>query len=154
MNHIQQDGSDLGQKLDVLRVKRPISDRKLKANRANAQRSTGPRTAAGKATSRRNSLKHGILSRSLDSQAATFRGSLAPGDSATGSILQEIDRVWRRLARVVAFENECAQSVDGLERNARIIVRYERMLTRYLHLHIHKFAGLKDSDLKNFRSTR
>jgi len=154
MNHIQQDGSALGQKLDVLRIKRAISERKLRANRANAQRSTGPRTAAGKATSCRNALKHGILSRSLDSQPATFRGSFAPGVSATGSVLQETDRVWRRLARVVALENECAQSVDGLERNARIIVRYERMLTRHLHLHIHKFARLKDSDLKNFRSTQ
>ena len=153
MTHIQQDGSDLGQKIDALRAKRPISERKLRANRANAQRSTGPRTAAGKATSSGNALKHGILSRSLDSQFATFRGSFASGVSATGSALQEIDRLWRRLARVLTFENECAQSADGLERNARIIVRYERMLTRQLHLHIHECAGLKDSDLKNLRST-
>lgn len=31
-------------------------------NRANAQRSTGPRTAAGKASSSRNATKHGLLS--------------------------------------------------------------------------------------------
>jgi len=39
-----------------------ISERKLAANRANALVSTGPRTAAGKAVSSRNALKHGLLS--------------------------------------------------------------------------------------------
>ena len=37
----------------------PLSDRELAARRANAQRSTGPRTAHGKARSRLNALKHG-----------------------------------------------------------------------------------------------
>ncbi len=39
-----------------------ISERKLAANRANAQLSTGPRTTQGKARSSRNALKHGLLS--------------------------------------------------------------------------------------------
>jgi len=39
-----------------------ISERKLAANRANAQLSTGPRTTRGKARSSRNALKHGLLS--------------------------------------------------------------------------------------------
>jgi len=37
-----------------------VSDRKLIANRSNARKSTGPRTEAGKAQSRRNALKHGL----------------------------------------------------------------------------------------------
>ncbi len=41
----------------------PISERKAAANRANAQHSTGPRTAAGKARSSLNALRHGILAR-------------------------------------------------------------------------------------------
>ncbi len=41
------------------------SNRRLQANRANAQRSTGPRTPAGKAISRFNAIKHGILSSKL-----------------------------------------------------------------------------------------
>jgi hypothetical protein len=36
------------------------SPRRIAANRANAQRSTGPRTATGKEKSRRNALKHGL----------------------------------------------------------------------------------------------
>ena len=39
--------------------------RQLAANRANAQKSTGPRTAEGKSTSSQNALKSGIYSKSL-----------------------------------------------------------------------------------------
>jgi hypothetical protein len=36
------------------------SDRKIKANRANAQASTGPQTARGRARAVRNALRHGL----------------------------------------------------------------------------------------------
>jgi hypothetical protein len=39
------------------------SDRKVAANRRNAQKSTGPRTLSGKATASMNALKHGLCSR-------------------------------------------------------------------------------------------
>src|SRR5687768_17091307 len=40
------------------------SARRLAANRRNAQRSTGPRTDAGKRRASRNALKHGLCSTS------------------------------------------------------------------------------------------
>jgi hypothetical protein len=43
--------------------KRPISSKKLAANRANAQRSTGPKTPEGKEKSKLNAVKHGLTSR-------------------------------------------------------------------------------------------
>src|SRR5258707_7557672 len=39
-----------------------VSERRIAANRANAQKSTGPKSAEGKARSRRNALKHGMTS--------------------------------------------------------------------------------------------
>lgn len=40
------------------------SDRQMRANRANATRSTGPRTKAGKAAARLNALRHGLAAAS------------------------------------------------------------------------------------------
>jgi len=42
-----------------------ISPKQLEANRCNAQHSTGPRTPAGKARVKFNSLKHGLLAKSV-----------------------------------------------------------------------------------------
>lgn len=51
---------------------KPTSARKAASNRRNAQKSTGPRTTQGKANSRLNALKHGILA--SNSVIATIEG--------------------------------------------------------------------------------
>ena len=150
MTQIQEGESDLQTKR-LLNMKQPISERKLQANRANAKRSTGPRTEAGKAASRRNALKHGILSRSVDLPLAIpgidlvslrLNRSLVSKVFGTDSALLEINRIWGKLTRVAVFENDCAQRLPGLEQNGRLICRYERMLTRQLHARIRECAGL------------
>src|SRR5689334_16224576 len=42
-----------------------VSARKLRANRRNARKSTGPRTSAGKRTSSRNAVTHGLFCNEL-----------------------------------------------------------------------------------------
>lgn len=50
-----------------------VSERKLKANRQNARKSTGPKTPQGKAYSRRNALKHGFFAKSLFTEVLVLR---------------------------------------------------------------------------------
>jgi hypothetical protein len=140
----------------VINTKRPISERKLQANRANAKRSTGPKTAAGKAASRRNALKHGIRSCLVDlpmaipglDRSSPFNEQPVAGALGTDSDLQGISRIREKLARIVILEQDCAQRPDGIERNSLLIWRYERMLTNLLHAHIREWAGLERKELE------
>src|SRR5947207_13182787 len=58
-----------------------ISEKKRAANRANARKSTGPRTAEGKARASLNAISHGLFCKDL----------VLPGES------QEVLKVLRRL---------------------------------------------------------
>jgi hypothetical protein len=66
------------------RRKLPISANRLAANRRNAVRSTGPRTAAGKKRSARNALKHGLCAREWfpEKIAPLINSPVLPGECA------------------------------------------------------------------------
>jgi len=55
-------------------MKKTMTPKQLDANRRNARRSTGPRTPAGKAVSRQNAMKHGLLAKDLVVASEDFRG--------------------------------------------------------------------------------
>lgn len=107
--------------------RRTISDRKLAANRRNAQRSTGPRTARGKAHSAMNSSKHGILAHGplahglvipkLEGKRAALQFgammiALAADRKPVGALealmVQEIGVCAWRLRRLLKYENRAA----------------------------------------------
>ena len=154
MTRTEQGRLDAGQHTEALRIKRPITERKLQANRANAKRSTGPRTERGKAIARRNALKHGILSRSLEpsqAPATDFSGParlLASTIQGAYSAPQQISALWEKLVRVLILEKDCIQRPGGLERYGRLIQRYERMLTRQLHARILEQGCPESLDVK------
>ena len=76
------------------------TDKQIKANRRNAQASTGPRTAAGKARSSQNALTHGL----------TARAGLLPGEDPE-AFRQFRARLFTELRPEGAIEGELAKQV-------------------------------------------
>jgi len=103
------------------------SAKKAEANRRNAAKSTGPKTARGKSYSRLNALKHGILAsqavlsaiegrenraafaQTIDGLAADF----APVGTFEQMLVEKIATCFWRFRRLLRFENRAAfQSFD------------------------------------------
>ena len=90
------------------------SDAKIAANRANAKKSTGPRTAAGKAASSRNNTRHGLTAKLflLDTedpaQYEALRSDLIdsyrPANAAELMLVEEIAQNFWRLQRARHIE--------------------------------------------------
>ncbi len=85
------------------------SPERLAANRANALRSTGPKTPEGKSISRRNGLKHGM----------TGQGVALPNEDAA-----EVERRFARLEAELAPKTEMGHAL--MLRAATLTVRLER----------------------------
>ncbi len=105
-----------------------ISARKLRANRANARASTGPRTVAGKARATRNARRHGLtLSALADPARSAEVEALAREIAGEGANL-ELQELASRIA---------AAQID-LVRVRR--ARYQ-LLSRALGDPVYEFAG-------------
>jgi len=81
------------------------SNRQIKANRRNAKLSSGPKTEAGKAKSRRNALRHG-LSRPIQgvsddqARAAALEGIAEPTELVRARL--EVARIYSARAALLA----------------------------------------------------
>jgi len=90
------------------------TEKQLQANRANAQKSTGPRTEAGKARSRLNSRKHGLSAKMLiivgenaddfDQLRAELMDEYDPQSALECELVERLAGILWRLRRVPFFE--------------------------------------------------
>jgi hypothetical protein len=97
------------------------SQKKLEANRRNAQLSTGPNTEEGKARSRSNAIKHGILASDTVIVASgekpeefkeildAFVLERAPVGALEEALVERIAVCWWRLKRVARCESGIVQ---------------------------------------------
>ena len=141
------------------KTQRPISEKKLRANRANAARSTGPKTLAGKATVRRNALKHGLCSQTLELRPDKCEGGglndLLVSIKTTGepktieeeSLLEEIAGLCWKLRRVVQQQADSVSRISdrGSDHSTalRLLRRYEGKLSRQLNVRIRRVLQLR-----------
>jgi hypothetical protein len=86
------------------RTKTPPSERRLAANRANAQRSTGPRTREGRAKSSLNAVKTGLTGRTV----------LLPSDDVA-AYQAHIKRCVKAFAPVGMLEEQVVQTLADLQ---------------------------------------
>ncbi|HUK11030.1 MAG TPA: hypothetical protein VLX09_24390 [Stellaceae bacterium] len=90
------------------------SDAQKAANRANAQRSTGPKTQIGKKKSSRNALRHGLSAKSLvvmketiedyEDFRAAMRRALLPQDAVEEQLFERVVLCAWRLRRISRVE--------------------------------------------------
>ena len=99
--------------------KRPVSERRIQANRRNAQRSTGPKTARGKDIAARNSFKHGLLASSavitlgpakekkaeFDALLSGLRDYFGPVGAVEEVLVEEIAVSYWKEKRAQLYEN-------------------------------------------------
>jgi hypothetical protein len=90
------------------------SNKQLEANRANARKSTGPRSQGGKARSRLNSRKHGLTAKTLiivgersddfDQLRAELMDEHDPQSASECELVERLAGILWRLRRVPFFE--------------------------------------------------
>src|SRR5438270_10509757 len=102
----------------------PASEAQILANRANAARSTGPKTEEGKARSRGNALKHGLTgagvvlpeadAAEVERLSSAFRAELQPPGEVGAILVRRLAVLAVRMDR--AADHEAAAVAERVRR--------------------------------------
>jgi hypothetical protein len=152
-----------------------VSEAKLAANRANAQLSTGPRSAEGKAISSMNAVKTGLTGRTVllpsdDAEAyrqhiAAYENEFKPAGLRECELVQSLADIQWRLQRIPGLEmaiyargrDEFAEQFEDFDpaaRSARMdletFIQYQKPL-RNLQLQEGRLQRQREKDMAEFR---
>jgi hypothetical protein len=96
-------------------IRRPPSEAKLRANRLNAQKSTGPRTEEGKQRASLNATRHGLTAqvltltpenlKALQALIADFEKQYQPANTQEKHLVHMLGQLQFRLHRIMAIEH-------------------------------------------------
>jgi hypothetical protein len=128
----------------------------IEANRLNAQKSTGPRTAEGKERASRNALKHGLLAQEAVIQGedpAEFEGyrdrmleELAPDGLVEAMLAERVVGLAWRLRRAERLQNAAFVALDDCEPTPLLEARHEQWKQLKGSEWDRSVAGLFDED--------
>lgn len=147
----------------------------MKANRRNALKSTGPRSAEGKALARQNATKHGLLiqhvivrgesPRELDNFRKGIYAALCPQGALEEFLVDKIINAAWRLRRLTKIESELLEEKDYYGEESSIsqvfhqdncplltFSRYESAMERSLYRALHELQRTQTVRLDRTRS--
>jgi len=128
----------------------------IQANRLNAQKSTGPRTAVGKERASQNALKHGLLAREAVIQGEDLEEfelyregmleELAPVGAVEAMLAQRVVSLSWRLRRAERLQNAAFAALDEGEPTPLLEARHEEWKQLKGNEWERGLAGLFDED--------
>lgn len=136
------------------------SQKQIEANKLNSEKSTGPKTEEGKAVSKYNAMKHGLLSEQVLMKSENgdallelekkIRSELKPATEIEFLLVDKIVSNFWRLKRALSFEDGeviCSQlltgSSMGLMHDADRFFRYETMLEKGIYKALHELERIQ-----------
>jgi hypothetical protein len=133
------------------------TEAQIRANQENAQNSTGPNSAAGKAASSRNNFRHGftgafyLLPTENQSQFAglleSLRNEHAPSTITEALLVENMAQSFWLGQRAVAFQNECLadEEISPAERDRQLslYLRYQTTHDRAFHRCLNQLLKLR-----------
>ena len=129
------------------------TERQIIANRANAKRSTGPKTKRGRQASSRNASRHGLSSskvdRSLSTESAIVAETLVDGGASEPQVIaaRQVAEAHINVLRVRAVRAALLASLDqhacglGHLRHLLALDRYERIARGRRRLAVDRFLS-------------
>ena len=123
----------------------PTTKKQLRANRRNAQKSTGPKTIEGKQMSSQNAVRHGLRTQEIIIDSPHLKESREDYDSLLASLIEELkpqtafqeflvqriaNCLWRSRRAIRAESAQIAFQLDSVDRDLDRNARLDQWLNR------------------------